>query len=206
MANVTLIDPSGRPEIDLGIGVANNVSLRAAIGDLDTKITAPTSPGTDDVLVWNGSAWVSQKLDTDNFADSAWSTYTPTAAVGGSAITLGNGTIEGRFRKVMRIAHVSVRLTIGSTTSYGTGQWSWSLPSGNNMFYDRYHAVGVGSFLDSSLSNVWELVVRARTDAADATTVIAADVTSGNLLTDTIPVAAASGDIFGIQLTYETAS
>lgn len=33
-------------------------------GQLDEKITAPSSPATGAFLVWNGSAWVAQSLST----------------------------------------------------------------------------------------------------------------------------------------------
>jgi hypothetical protein len=48
-------------------------------------------------------------------------------AAGGSP-TLGNGTFVGKYRLVGRTVKVEGKLTWGSTTSTGTGQWGFQLP------------------------------------------------------------------------------
>lgn len=66
--------------------------------------------------------------------DGAWagafSTYVPTWGVlSGTAPTLGNGTIAGRYLQVGKLVYVTITLTWGSTTSAaGAGIWSFSLP------------------------------------------------------------------------------
>ncbi|MFE9738805.1 hypothetical protein [Streptomyces sp. NPDC006477] len=58
---------------------------------------------------------------------AAWVTYTPvwTASVNPS---LGNGSIVGRSKKIGRLVNFQIDLTMGTTTTYGTGAWSITLP------------------------------------------------------------------------------
>lgn len=58
---------------------------------------------------------------------AAWVTYTPvwTASVNPN---LSNGTIVGRSKKIGRRVDFQIDLTMGSTTTYGTGAWSITLP------------------------------------------------------------------------------
>ncbi|MFD3333508.1 hypothetical protein ACFWV1_12810 [Streptomyces sp. NPDC058700] len=58
---------------------------------------------------------------------AAWTTYTPTwtATVNPS---LGNGSVVGRYKKLGRLVNFQIDLTMGSTTTYGTGAWGLTLP------------------------------------------------------------------------------
>lgn len=60
---------------------------------------------------------------------SAWTSYAPTWSSAGTAPAIGNGTIVGRYSKVGRIVTVSFALTAGSTTTFGTGSWSFLSPT-----------------------------------------------------------------------------
>lgn len=46
----------------------------------------------------------------------------------GSAPSVGNGSLTGRYRRVGTLVLVNIRLVIGSTTSQGTGTWGFSPP------------------------------------------------------------------------------
>lgn len=43
--------------------------------------------------------------------------------------TLGNGTLQGRYTRYGRLIAGFINLTIGSTTTGGSGAWSWDLPA-----------------------------------------------------------------------------
>ena len=59
----------------------------------------------------------------------AWASYTPTwSATGGTAPSLGNGTIGGVYAQIGNITYFNIILTMGSTTTFGTGDWTLSLP------------------------------------------------------------------------------
>ncbi|MFD0074249.1 hypothetical protein ACFVIY_17630 [Streptomyces sp. NPDC127166] len=65
----------------------------------------------------------------DQFTDllAAWTAYTPvwTATTNPS---LGNGTLVGKYRKIGRLVNFQIDLTMGTTTTYGSGAWSLTLP------------------------------------------------------------------------------
>lgn len=63
-----------------------------------------------------------------NLNTGAWTTYTPTWGAVTTAPALGNGTIAGRYCIMGKTAHVRITLVTGSTTTFGTGAWTWTLP------------------------------------------------------------------------------
>lgn len=59
---------------------------------------------------------------------SAWTSYTPAWASTGTAPVLGNGTLFGSYSKVGRLVTAKIALSTGSTTTFGTGAYTFSLP------------------------------------------------------------------------------
>lgn len=111
-----------------------NSNVRDQGHTICTSSTRPSSPVTGRLifetdtskhLVYDGSAWV------DCGKLSAWTTYTPTWTAAGTAPAIGNGTITGRYQKLYGRSYLTqVHFTAGSTTTFGTGQWSFSTPGG----------------------------------------------------------------------------
>ena len=58
----------------------------------------------------------------------AWTSYTPTWSSTGTAPALGNGTIAGKYLRIGPIVFYKIALTWGSTTTGGTGAWTFTLP------------------------------------------------------------------------------
>jgi hypothetical protein len=55
--------------------------------------------------------------------------YTPTwDVVSGTAPSLGNGTLTGHYATRGALIWCKVQLTYGSTSTGGSGNWTWSLP------------------------------------------------------------------------------
>lgn len=61
---------------------------------------------------------------------AAWVAYTPSWSSTGTQPVIGNGTIYGRYRRIGSLGHLNGVLTAGTTTTFGTGEWRLSLPSG----------------------------------------------------------------------------
>lgn len=61
-------------------------------------------------------------------ADTAWVSYTPTWTAATTNPVLGNGTLIGRYQKLGRTVTVHINLTAGSTTTFGSGNYSFALP------------------------------------------------------------------------------
>lgn len=64
------------------------------------------------------------------FLSPAWTSYTPTWTTTGSAPAIGNGTLAGAYRIDGKTLFIRIRFIPGSTTTFGTGSWSFSLPGG----------------------------------------------------------------------------
>lgn len=110
-----------------------------------TLPAAPLIPQS--VLQTTTDAWYNILLA---FSD-VWSTYTPAWTASGTAPSLGNGTISGRYAQVRKLVFCTGILTMGSTTTFGTGVWSVSLPvtaaTANNGIY-----VGQAFLFDNSVT------------------------------------------------------
>lgn len=76
------------------------------------------------------AALMNQEIrDQFNTFFGAWTSYTPAWTAATTAPDIGNGTLVGYYLKIGRTVHVAVILTCGSTTTYGSGAWSFSLPA-----------------------------------------------------------------------------
>jgi hypothetical protein len=72
-------------------------------------------------------------IDTDVAAldtalDMGWTAYTPTWTAASTDPVIGNGTKAGRYQKTGKMVTYVGRITMGSTTTFGTGVWYATLP------------------------------------------------------------------------------
>jgi hypothetical protein len=65
--------------------------------------------------------------DQFNSMFGAWTPYTPVWTASTNPV-LGNGTIIGRYMKFGRTVVCHINLVMGSTTTYGSGSYNFSLP------------------------------------------------------------------------------
>lgn len=65
---------------------------------------------------------------------SEWASYQPTFNTINNDGSLGNGTLQGKWRRNGNSADVIIRFVWGSTTSGGTGEFRFSIPT--NMRID----------------------------------------------------------------------
>lgn len=57
-----------------------------------------------------------------------WTSYTPSWTTAGTAPSLGNGTLTGKYRRIGKLLFVAIQFIAGSTTTFGTGAWTFSIP------------------------------------------------------------------------------
>ena len=74
------------------------------------------------------SATFGQNVAAAINAFGPWPAYTPTWTSAGTAPVLGNGTLIGAYIQIEHFVVARVTLTMGSTTTYGTGNYYFSLP------------------------------------------------------------------------------
>ena len=61
-------------------------------------------------------------------AFGAWASYTVAWGSSGTAPAIGNGTIAGAYSQVQKTVMFRAQMTTGSTSTYGTGAYSITLP------------------------------------------------------------------------------
>ena len=69
--------------------------------------------------------------------DTGWTAYTPQWTAASVNPAIGNGTIEGYYKVVGKTCFVRGNIAMGSTTTFGTGEWYVSMP------FTASHADGI---------------------------------------------------------------
>jgi hypothetical protein len=130
---------------------------------------------------------------------AGWTPYTPTWTGTGSNPSLGNGTISGRYFQIGKTVHFQIHLVIGSTTTFGTGRWDFTLPVASTG-YSVFYPFGVAVAYDTGTRPyggqtvyVGSTKVCAWRDSGAAEAVV----------TPTTPHTWAAGDVLELQGTYE---
>lgn len=133
---------------------------------------------------------------------SEWTAYTPTwlTAGAGADPTLGNGTLVARWAKVGKIVSVKIRLTWGSTTNGGSGDWTFSLPTGATPAVNTSTNVGTALTLDAGTAYKNDVCL---IDNANVLRCIG--IAIGGFYNATTPQTWATNDFTAMQLTYEAA-
>jgi len=134
-----------------------------------------------------------------------WSPWQPCSITWAASITnptLGNGTIEGRYRRVGTVLELNVTLTMGATTTYGAGVYAFVLPNSLG---------GAGTASQTGHLNILDVSAGQR---YAGTTLIFAGF--GNVwlfdngsplanLSATYPITFAAGDVIDVTLRAEVA-
>lgn len=126
----------------------------------------------------------------------AWTTYTPTWTAVSVNPAIGNGTISGRYTRWGKHVTTTVVITMGSTTTFGTGTYIFGLPV---TAQSSTPLSGTGRILDSSTTGLFPLLI-----VGDTTSTVIG-VASSALVSPTVPMTFATGDQIIYTLTYEAA-
>jgi hypothetical protein len=90
-------------------------------------------------------------LDGNPFNGGAWTSYTPTPTVG--TITVGNGTLAGRYVQLGKTVHFSIKCVLGTTSSFFASQTpTFALP----MACAVLNAISTSVLLTDSGSNAYQ--------------------------------------------------
>lgn len=138
--------------------------------------------------------------DNLNAIGDPWTAYTP--AWTGLTINpvIGNGSLAGAYTQAGKLVNFRVAITMGSTTTYGTGQWRLTLPVLPLAFRWTFlgDAVAGGAF---PIRGIWDSALGVLTLATPGTTAGGADRT----VNATSPGTWATGHTLFISGTYEAA-
>lgn len=150
------------------------------------------------------AALLNQEIrDQFNAMFAAWTSYTPTWTAATTNPALGNGTLVGRYMKWGRSLLFHINLVTGSTTTYGSGAYSFDVPAtsanAGATFVGAAQLAAAARWAGQTLiiPNAGSMTVFLSTSNANPT--LAA-------MTGTAPVTLASGNQLRITGIYETAA
>ena len=135
-----------------------------------------------------------------------WQSYTVSWTAESTNPAIGNGTLVGRYTQICKTCILVIGLTMGLTTTYGSGNWSFSLPktakntSGIN-FYGVAHIRKVGT---ANYERIAEIVPSNSVSVINMFT----DPTQGSnstIISATVPFTCGKGDAFRFEITYDIA-
>lgn len=141
-----------------------------------------------------------QVRDAFTGLQDVWDIYGPTWGSSGTPPAIGDGSILGRFMQVGRTIHYSIVLIWGTTTTAGTGQYTFTLPTTARQGIP--FAVGIGTSYDTS-GTVFRPHHVILTGAAGGFTVGMIN-DAGSRVGATSPYTWATGDTINLAGTYET--
>ncbi len=127
--------------------------------------------------------------------------YTPAITTGGSAASLGNGTIEGSFCRNGNVVEFTINLVVGSTTNLGTGDIRFSLPL-TFVVQGLVQYAGLVTCQDVSTLTIYSGNVQVPGAQASSAYCTLLRDTSGSI-TFNSPVTWATGDTFRITGRYQ---
>ena len=104
--------------VDDSAVLADNVVTNAKLAD-----NAVTTAEITDGVITNA------KLSTSaGELGAAWQSWTPTVSASGGSPTIGNGTMTAKYIKIGKTVSYRIDITCGSTTNFGTGGLTLTLP------------------------------------------------------------------------------
>lgn len=182
-----------------------NSNVRDQLVVICTSSTRPSAPvsgrriwetDTSKELVYDGSSWI-------EFGKvGAWTSYTPTWTCSGTSPAIGNGTLTGRYQRLYgRTYLVQIYLLAGSTTTFGTGSWSFATPGG--LSTASPYPVGCGLAV---LASVWPVTLLASGSTFLAYTATSSTDPRLSAVTVTAPTAWASTHYLSASIVWESAS
>ncbi|MFF9324049.1 hypothetical protein ACF1AY_04950 [Streptomyces sp. NPDC014776] len=150
------------------------------------------------------AATMNQEIrDQFNSFFGAWTVYTPTWTGTSTNPSIGNGTITGRYMKIGRTVICEMNLVTGSTTTYGAGQYGFSLPA--QAAASGVDAEGTARLTAGATYIGQAFIISGGTSMSAAFPTAATPANAGNM-TPTAPATLAAGHTMRLSIVYEAAS
>lgn len=134
-SNTQMVNTSHSADVTIGDG---STALSGIIWSpsciIQSGSTFTVTAGVVDSVIYteqltaNGATVDLTNISSDNEFYTAWAAYTPTIGAAGGSPTIGNGTITAYAKRRGRVFDASIRLICGSTTDFGTGAITLTMP------------------------------------------------------------------------------
>ena len=141
---------------------------------------------------------------TMNSIGAAWETFTPTWTAVTTNPVIGNGTILGKYTRIQKLVLAEYFIVAGSTTTFGSGVFTFSLPITAKAPLGGFTALGSGVLFDISTQLAY--VVGANNFNSSTTICSLRFTGAGNGdVTAIAPFTFANTDIITFTIKYEAA-
>lgn len=142
-----------------------------------------------------------KRVDDVAAADGVWTAYTPVwASVSNPQPVIGNGTLLARYARVKKLIYIKLRLVMGSTTTFGTGDYSFTLPLGASASHPGLETFGQCTALDAGTAYKFDVCA-----IGSGAAIVKMIGSGGAFYGPTVPHTWANTDFLNLALTYETA-
>jgi hypothetical protein len=127
------IVPSSNENIDLGSASFRFRDLYLSGSTIRLGNATITSSNNSNLELAASGSGIVKALDYFELSDGTspegeWTNFTPTWTASTSNPAIGDGLIEGRYKQVGKTVHVWMSVSMGSTTTFGTGEYKVNLP------------------------------------------------------------------------------
>jgi hypothetical protein len=190
---VTYAASGGFPTATTLANIVTNIIVRGRVSSATNIIKSEanyTSPGLITLLSTNIPV---DATVFNNFIFSTVRSYVPTWTGSSTNPVIGNGTLSGVFSVHNGLCQVTIQMVAGSTTTFGTGVWSFALPITNRStlgVYGSARAFDSGTAYYVGVSEVGSVAVQVTFDAATTQT------------QSTVPFTWTTGDNLYLTVTY----
>lgn len=195
--NDTLVDAVLQQNREL----ANEIERR-----LEQWLDSPNFPGEvtfDKNVSMESDLAVNGTVDFDGAIQGnafAWKSYTPAWTATTTNPVINNGSLVGRYVELGDIVLVRARIQAGSTTTFGSGTYSLSLPVAPNTTVELS---GTAYFRDNSTAGRYPLICQR--GGTGSTTLFFQRTDNRATVTRTVPVTWAQSDTLDVHLFYGAA-
>jgi hypothetical protein len=175
-------------DVEATLAVGQWVSADTMVTNTEVAVLIFGETNTDDGVVLGPYGAVGTN-------ETAATSYTPAWTAVVTNPVLGNGTLTGRYVRHGDLVSVWIMLTMGTTTTTGSGQWEFSLPvaMGSTVRF----VAGTVQAIDSGVA---DYIGIARLDQSSGK--LRGIMSSGLTAEATVPHTWGSGDVFIASVSY----
>ncbi len=132
-----------------------------------------------------------------------WRSFTSTWTATGSAPDIGNGTLTCRYLHVGKLIHVNFHFVAGSTTTFGTGEWRFTVPIQPVLPSTSFDFAAGEAYLENNASAGFHAHARF-TDVSGSWELELLNGATNVLVTGAVPFAWGDTDFWNTKISYET--
>jgi hypothetical protein len=175
-----------------------------AKGDLIAATAADTPARLAVGAVNNTVLTVDSTTATGLKYSADYTSYTPVWSVNsGTAPSIGNGTLRGRYLLVGKICQVQIDLLAGSTTTFGSGGiWQFTLPFNANELSGATGGFSGSAYIEDAAIAGYQAVAVRKGGGANSCQLV---MSSTAMVTSAVPFTWGTGDFFNMSLVYGVA-